>query len=131
MIIADAWEDPTGFRFYPSHVHPVSATVTDRRLWRDNLALMLSKCDGCIQRSMMGDMMWNILPDISFRETGGSARRDWRRLHIASYFQLDYASVYDYAAWKHGGGRGGGLQTGRWGDTESINCCSPMIQVDY
>lgn len=61
---------------------------------------------------MMGDMMWNILPDISFRETGVRARRDWRRLHIASYFQLDYASVCDYAAWKHGGEEGGYRQEG-------------------
>lgn len=57
----------------------------------------------------MGDMMWDILPDISLGETGG----DWRRLHIAIYFQLAYASVCDYAAWKLGGlgwGRAGGCK---------------------
>lgn len=52
----------------------------------------------------MGDMMWDILPDICLGETGG----DWRRLHIAIYFQLAYASVCDYAAWKLG--RAGGCK---------------------
>lgn len=57
----------------------------------------------------MGDMMWDILPDISLGETGG----DWRRLHIAIYFQLAYASVCDYAAWRLGeGGAGGCKQEG-------------------
>lgn len=56
---------------------------------------------------MMGDMMWDILPDISLGEPGG----EWRRLHIAIYFQLAYASVCDYAAWKLGGGGAGGEET--------------------
>lgn len=66
-------------------------------------------------------MMWDILPDISFRETGGSTLCT-RAATVGNYSLLSFFSWptlhSDYAVW-----------TERWGGTGCKNCSGSIIQV--